>query len=515
MTAALQTRHGPRRWWVLAVLCLSALLVTIDNTIVNVALPTLSRALGTSTTGLQWVVDAYTLLFSGLLLAGGGLGDRLGRKKVLQCGLVLFILACLGAAASSTTDELIAARAAMGVAAALIYPATLALLTVVFIDRHEKATAVGIWSGVSGLAVASGPVAGGVLLRHYSWSSIFLVNIPVAVLALVAGLRLVPETRDPSAGRFDVAGAVMSVAAIGLLVWTIIEAPTRGWGTPVTVFGFLGTTVLLGAFIWWEAQRPNPLLDIALFANRRFSAASAAIAMAFFGLFGFIFLITQFFQAVRGYDTLHAGIATLPFALVVASLSPVAIVLMKSLGTKIVVVVGLLLMSGGFVVAALTTAGAAYWGPIVSSMVAIAAGLALTTSPATDAIMGALSTDKAGAGSAVNDTTREVGGALGVAVIGSIMNSVYRAHLASDWSHLGLPAPVITQATQSVMAGFSIATKLPNAGAARHIASDAFMAGMHAGSFAAAAVTAVTAVGALAFLPGREHAQGFEAGQRL
>lgn len=290
MTAALQTRHGPRRWWVLAVLCLSALLVTIDNTIVNVALPTLSRALGTSTTGLQWVVDAYTLLFSGLLLAGGGLGDRLGRKKVLQCGLVLFILACLGAAASSTTDELIAARAAMGVAAALIYPATLALLTVVFTDRHEKATAVGIWSGVSGLAVASGPVAGGVLLRHYSWSSIFLVNIPVAVLALIAGLRL---------------------------------------------------------------------------------------------------------------------------------------------------------------------------------------------------------------------------------VIGSIMNSVYRAHLASDWSHLGLPAPVITQATQSVMAGFSIATKLPNAGAARHIASDAFMAGMHAGSFAAAAVTAVTAVGALAFLPGREHAQGFEAGQRI
>ncbi|MEO9221926.1 MAG: MFS transporter, partial [Mycobacteriaceae bacterium] len=463
--AALRETVAPatarRRWWALAVLCLSVLLVVVDNTIVNIALPTLSNDLHASTSGLQWLVDAYSLVFAGLLLVGGGLGDRFGRKPMLQLGLLLFAATSLWAASATTTGELIAARAGMGMAAALVYPATLALLSTVFTDRREKAMAIGIWSGVSGLAVAVGPVSGGVLLQHFSWQSIFLVNLPVVALALVAGKVLLPNSRDNAPGRFDVVGAAGSVAAIGLLVWTIIEAPGRGWTAPATVSGFLGVGVLLAGFVAWEQRHAHPLLDVALFTNPRFSAASGAIAMAFFGLFGFIFLITQFFQAVRGYDTLRAGVATLPFAVVVGVLSPVAIVAMKRFGTTAIVSIGLGLMSAGFVLVANTAVDAPYWGPVVIAMVLMAAGLAMVTGPATDAIMSALPQARVGAGSAVNDTTREVGGALGVAVIGSVMNSVYGGTIGTQLSNLGLPRDAVTAAQESVMAAVRMARQLP------------------------------------------------------
>jgi MFS transporter, DHA2 family, multidrug resistance protein len=494
-----------RRWWILAVLCLSVLLVVIDNTIVNVALPTMSRDLDASTQGLQWIVDGYTLVFAGLLLLGGNLGDRLGRRRMLQAGLVLFALTSVGAALARTTGELIAGRAAMGIAAALIYPATLALLNTAFTSARERATAIGIWAGVSGLAVAVGPVAGGLLLRHFSWSSVFYVNVPVVIIALAAGWRLLPESRDPGAGRFDPLGAVASVAGIGLLVWTIIEAPQHGWLTARTLGGFAGALVILAAFGWWQARRPDPLLDVRLFANPRFTAASGAIALAFFGLFGFIFLITQYFQVVRGYDPLRAGLATLPFAIVTGALSPVAIVVMKRAGTKLVVTAGLLLMSSGFVVAAGTAVSAAYWGRIIVAMVLMAAGLALTSGPATEAIMGALPRDKAGAGSAVNDTTRELGGTLGVAIVGSAMSSAYASHVTSALSHLGAPAAVTAAARQSVVAGLGVAAHFPPAlrAAAADATRLAFMNGLHAGSFVAAGATAAAALATLAFLPAR------------
>ncbi len=492
-----------RRWWALAALCLSVLLVVVDNTIVNIALPTLSNDLHATTSDLQWLVDAYTLVFAGLLLVGGGLGDRFGRKPMLQLGLLLFGLTSVWAATATSTSELIAARAGMGMAAALVYPATLALLSTIFTDRREKAMAIGIWSGVSGLAVAIGPVSGGVLLQHFSWHSIFLVNIPLVALALVAGKVLLPNSRDNDPGSFDVLGAALSVAVIGLVVWTIIEAPTRGWASPATVGGFLGAALLLAGFVGWEHRRSHPLLDVALFTNPRFSAASGAIAMAFFGLFGFIFLITQFFQAVRGYDTLRAGVATLPFALVVGVGSPIAIVLMKRVGTTVVVAAGLGLMSAGFVLVANTDVDAPYWGPVVIAMVLMAAGLALVTGPATDAIMSALPEARVGAGSAVNDTTREVGGALGVAVIGSVMNSVYGGKIGTQLSDLGLPHDAVATAKESVMAAVQMARHLPAelsapaTDAARHI----FMDGLHAGSYAAAAATALAAVAVLVFLP--------------
>jgi EmrB/QacA subfamily drug resistance transporter len=508
VTVAVGAGVHRRRWWILSVLCLSVLLVVVDNTIVNVALPTMSRQLSASTQGLQWIVDAYTLVFAGLLLVGGNLGDRIGRRRILQAGLVLFALTSVAAALSRTTGELIAGRAAMGAAAALIYPATLALLTSTFTDTGERATAIGVWSAVSGLAVAIGPVSGGLLLRHFSWSSVFYVNVPVVVIALALGAWLLPESRDSRAGRFDPLGAVLSVAGTGLLVWTVIEAPAHGWTSPATLAGFAGSVVILAGFAFWQVRRPDPMLDVRLFANARFSAASGAIALAFFGLFGFIFLITQYFQVVRGYDPLKAGVATLPFAVVTGAMSPAAIAAMKRIGTKIVVAGGLVLMSAGFVVAAGVGVDSAYWGRIIASMTLMAAGLALTSSPATDAIMGAVLPEKAGAGSAVNDTTRELGGTLGVAVVGSVMASVYGAHVVHSLTSLGAPAAAAAAAQKSVVAGLTAAAHLPPAlqGVAAQAARQAFVDGLSAGSLVAAAGTAAAAAAALAFLPARAKA---------
>jgi EmrB/QacA subfamily drug resistance transporter len=481
------------------------LLVVVDNTIVNVALPTISRDLNASITDLQWVVDAYTLAFAGLLLVGGNLGDRLGRRRMLQAGLALFAVTSLGAAIAHSSGQLIAARAAMGLAAALIYPATLAILNNVFTNPRERAMAIGIWSGVSGLAVAVGPVSGGLLLAHFSWGSVFYVNVPVVIVALVAGRALLPESRDPNAGRFDPLGALLSAAGISLLTWSVIEAPRHGWASAPTAGGIAGALAILAVFAWHQSRRPDPMLDVRLFRNPRFTAASASIALAFFGLFGFIFLITQYFQAVRGYAPLRAGVATLPFAIVTGALSPVAIIAMKRFGTKLVVAAGLLLMASGFVVAATTPELAGYWGRIVTAMALMAAGLALTTSPATDAIMGALPPDKAGAGSAVNDTTREVGGTLGVAIVGSVLSSAYGSHVASSLTRLGAPHAAVDVARQSIEAGLTVSARFPGAlsPAAGEATRQAFMSGLHAGSFVAAVATAVAALVALAFLPSR------------
>ncbi|HEV3380562.1 MAG TPA: MFS transporter [Trebonia sp.] len=501
----METTRNDRRWWILAVLCLSVLLTVVDNTIVNVALPTISRDLHASTQALQWIVDAYTLAFAGFLLVAGNLGDRLGRRRILQLGLVLFAATSVAAAIARTSGELIAARTAMGAAAALVYPATLAILNTVFTNPRERATAVGIWSGVSGLAVAIGPVAGGLLLEHFAWSAVFYVNVPVAIVALIAGRLLLPDSRDPKAGRFDPLGAALSIAGITLLTWSIIEAPRLGWASWQTIGGIGGSFGIMAIFAWWQVRRPDPMLDVRLFRNPRFTAASGSIALAFFGLFGFIFMITQYFQAVRGYDPLRAGVATLPFAIITGALSPVAIILMKRFGTKIVVTAGLALMSGGFVISVLTPVGANYWHQIIAAMSLMAAGLALTTSPATDAIMGALPRGKAGAGSAVNDATREVGGTLGVAIVGSVLNSAYGSRVLSSLTALGAPHDVAANAGGSIIAGLATTAHFPPAlqAAAASAVRNAFMTGVHEGSLVAAAATFAAALVALAFLPSR------------
>ena len=494
-----------RRWAILAVLITSVFLVVVDNTIVNVALPTLSRELGATTSQLQWIVDAYALVFAGLLLAFGSLGDRFGRKGALQIGLVLFAVTSLWAAFAGSANGLIAARAAMGVGAALVFPATLAIISNVFTDPSERAKAIGIWSATTGLAIALGPVSGGWLLEHFWWGSVFLVNLPIIAVALAAGAWLLPTSKDPDAGRLDPIGLVSSIAAIALLVFTVIEAPHKGWASTVTISGFVGFAVLFVVFVWWERRRRDPMLDVTVFRNPRFSAASFSVAVAFFGLFGFIFLITQYFQFVRGYSTLEAGLHTLPFAVAAGVAAPVAARLALRFGTTRVVAAGLASMAVGFAWASTLEADSSYWAVVVPQMILIAAGLTTTTAPATEAILGSLPKEKAGVGSAVNDTTRELGGTLGVAVVGSVFSSLYGPRLLERLSGLPIPPDALEAASESVQAAAIVAERAPAAGRQLILDAtrDAFLDGLHSGVRVAAVATAVGAVAALVFLPAR------------
>ncbi|MEL7208910.1 MAG: MFS transporter, partial [Actinomycetota bacterium] len=403
-----------RRWSILALVCLSLFVVIMDGTIVNIALPSMAVELGASTRQLQWIVDAYLLVFTGLLLAAGGLGDRFGRRRALVGGLVAFAITSVLAAAVDTPGALIGARALMGIGAAFVFPATLAILTNVFVEPRERAMAIGLWSAVSGMAVAGGPIVGGWLLEHYWWGSVFFVNVPIVIVALVGIFAVVPESRDRTTPRLDLVGLGLSIAAVTALVFTIIEAPEWGWTSAATLAGAVVAVALFAVFVAWELRVDNPLLPVRIFKNLRFSAASVAITSAFFALFGFIFLITQYFQLIRDYGPFEAGLRTLPVATAIAVGSIMAPRLVEKLGTTRIVAVGLVFMSIGFLWVSTASAVTPY-AEIVGQMLFLGTGLGFTTAPATESIMGSLSRDKAGVGSAVNDTTRELGGTLGVA----------------------------------------------------------------------------------------------------
>jgi EmrB/QacA subfamily drug resistance transporter len=494
-----------RRWVILPVLCLSILIVVVDNTVVNVALPSLSRELHATTTQLQWIVDAYSLVFAGLLIAAGNLGDRLGRKRMLEIGLLWFGAMSAAAAVAPSAPLLIAARAAMGVGAALVFPATLAILTNVFTDPTERGRAIGIWAAVTGLAVAIGPVTGGLLLQHFWWGSVFFVNVPIVVTAIVLGRVFVPDSRDHRAGRFDPVALVLSVAGVGLLVWTVIDAPRRGWTATTSLAGFAGAAALLTLFVAWEHRREDPMLEVGIFSNMRFTAASVSITVAYFALYGFIFVLTQYFQFVRGYSALGTGLRELPFAITAGLSAPVAPRLAERFGTKVVVAGGLAAMAGGFGIAATFDVGSAYWGPVVGSMILLAIGLTMTTAPATESIMGSLPLAKAGAGSAVNDTTRQLGGTLGVAALGSVFSSAYGTHLASRLEGVGVAPGALHAARESVASALAAAAHAPGAAgiAIADAARDAFMSGFGAASVVAVVATAIGIVLTIRYLPAR------------
>ncbi|NEW42148.1 MFS transporter [Nocardia cyriacigeorgica] len=413
------------RFLALAVICLAELLVVLDNTIVNVALPSIGVELSTGVSGLQWVVDAYTLTFAGLLLAFGNLGDRYGRRRVMMIGLIGVGVMSVAGALSTSLDGVIAARAAMGVFAAAVFPATLALVINIFTDKRERALAIAAWTAMAGFAIAIGPISGGWLLEHFSWHSVFWINVPVALVALVATMLWVPESRSSEVGRLDLPGIALSIAGITLLVWAIIEAPRYGWLSATTLTAAAGGVLLLAAFIAWELRTRAPILDMRLFRNRRFSLPALAIAVGYFSMFGFLFLITQYFQGVREYSPLEFGIASLPFAFSVALGAPIATLLAQRLGTTPVIVFGLLLTGLGLYLGGQVTVDSGYVTEVLPSMVSMALGLAIVQGPATESIMSSLPLNEAGAGSAVNDTTREFGGTLGVAVLGSIVASYY------------------------------------------------------------------------------------------
>lgn len=495
----------PRRWSTLAVMCLAVFVTVLDGTIVNVALPTLAVDLGASTRQLQWVVDAYLLVFTGLLLAAGGLGDKFGRKRTLMAGLVVFGATSALSGAADSAGGLIAGRALMGIGAALIFPATLAIITNVFGDARERAKAIGIWSAVSGMAVAAGPISGGWLLEHFWWGSVFFVNVPIVVAVVIAAWLVVPESREHGAPRLDVVGIVLSIAATTALVFAIIEAPEWGWLSPATLGAFAASAALLATFVRWELRVEHPMLPVEIFANLRFSAASVAVTSAFFALFGFIFLITQYFQLVRGYGPLEAGVRTLPVALSIATAAVLAPRLVHSIGTTQVVRGGLGLMAVAFAWIGLRNDVDTSYLEIVGQMVLLGIGLGSTTAPATESIMGSLSPERAGVGSAVNDTTRELGGTLGVAIIGSVFSSVYVRSLDdAGGTFASLPPEVQDLTKESVAAARTIAAQL-GGGAQPYLdqVNAAFLSGLSVGCFVAARVAAAGALFAGRFLPAR------------
>jgi EmrB/QacA subfamily drug resistance transporter len=498
--------HYARRWKTLGVLSLSLVIIGLDTTILNVALPTLQDEFGASNSKLQWMVDSYLLVFAGLLLVFGTLGDRFGRKLAFQAGVSIFGLASLAALVADSADQVIAVRAAMGIGAALIMPATLSIIANLF-KGEERGKAIGIWAALAAVGIGLGPLAGGLLLEWFAWSSVFLVNVPFAAAALLLGIRYVPESRDPRPGAFDLVGAALSTAGFSVLVYAIIEAPEQGWLSGLALGSLGASVVLLAGFFWWERRVAEPMLDLGFFRNARFSVSTAAVSVAFFALLGGIFALTQYLQFAHGYSAIEAGAVMSPMALglmVGAGSSSKAV---KRLGTAKVVAAGL---SGLAIFLALTT----FWGPDTGAFTLAAWFFGLTLAmgwvmaPATDAVVGAVPAAKSGVASATNTVARMVSGALGVAVIGSLVSSLYANDVEDSLG--GLPAQAQAGAEDSVGASSAIAAQLPPEAASGLLATtgEAFTQAMGTGLLVAAALAAVTAALVARFLPAREPVAG-------
>jgi EmrB/QacA subfamily drug resistance transporter len=489
------------RWKTLGVLSLSLVIIGLDNTILNVALPTLQDEFDASPSKLQWMVDSYLLVFAGLLLVFGTLGDRMGRKLALQAGISIFGIASLGALIADSADQVIVVRALMGIGAALIMPATLSIIANVF-TGEERGKAIGIWAALAAVGIGLGPLAGGLLLEWFDWSAVFLVNVPFALLALLLGIRLVPESRDPTPGAFDLAGAILSTAGFTALVYGIIEAPERGWTSPLVLSTLVAGLVLLVAFVWWERRTPERMLDLGFFRNLRFSVGTAAVSVAFFALLGGIFALTQYLQFAHGFSAIEAG----------AIMSPMALGLMIGAGSssKAVGRIGTArVVAAGLTGVAALLAVTAFWTPDTGELALVAWFFGLTLSmgwimaPATEAVIGAVPAAKSGIASATNTVARMVSGALGVAVIGSLVSSVYSSDV--EGSLAALPEGARAAAEDSVGAASAIAAELPaDAGASLlAAASDAFTNAMGVGLVVAAALALAAAGAVVRFLPAR------------
>jgi EmrB/QacA subfamily drug resistance transporter len=450
-----------RRWWTHAVLCLSLVIVVVGNTVLNVAIPTLVRELDASASDLQWIVDAYALTFAGLLLLCGALGDRFGRKRALDVGLCIFAAASLASAWAGSADLLIILRGIMGLGAALIMPATLAILTTVF-PPHERAKAIAIWAGLAGAGASIGPLASGFLLEHFWWGSVFLVNLPVIALALAAGRILVPTSKDPVGTPLDPFGSLLSVLALGALLFGIIEAPAHGWGSAGTLT-WVGTgVVLLVAFGLWELRSAHPMLDLRFFRNPTFSASCLSISVAFFAMFGLFFVLTQYLQMVLGYGTLEAAVRLLPMSFTMMVAAPLSARLARRYGARRIIGTGLASIATGLIVLSQVGPDAAYLH-VVGSLVIMSAGMGISMAPSTTGIMASLPVGKAGVGSAVNDTTRELGGALGVAVLGSVSAAAY-ADAMRTGPVTAITEPFRSMARSSLGEAARVAADLPGGG---------------------------------------------------
>ncbi|GAA4211606.1 MFS transporter [Actinocatenispora rupis] len=507
MEAAENSGH-PRRWLILGVLVVSLLVVVLDNTVLNVAMKVIAdphAGLGASQSQLEWAINAYTLVFAGLLFSFGILGDRFGRRRALFLGLAVFGLASLASAYAQSAGALIGARALMGIGGAAVLPATLSIISNVF-DPRERARAIGIWAGAVGLAVAIGPILGGFLLEHFWWGSVFLINVPIVAVGLVAIATLVPESKDPKPGRIDVVGVLLSIAGLVSLVYGIVSGGDHGdWGKP-TVWGSiaLGAAILVG-FVLYERRSDHPSLDVRLFRDPRFSAAVVATGLMFFAAMGTFFFSVFYIQNVRGFSPLTAGLLMLPFAAAQVVFAPRSSRLVARFGAKLVCTVGLALVAvslGGFTLLGVDTP---IWVLEVLFFVQ-GVGMANVAAPTTEAIMSVLPREKAGVGSAIGNTIRQVGGALGVAVLGSVLSQVYRGDITPHLARV--PAPYRDAAAESLPATYGVAGRFGDAGRALvGPANDAFVHAMHTAAAGSGIVAVLGALVVLVWLPGRRVAQ--------
>ena len=494
-----------RRWSVLVAVCVSALIINLDNTILNVALPTLVRRLRANSSELQWIVDSYVMVFAGLLLVGGSLADRFGRKRVFLIGLTVFAGGSIGAALSGSVDLLITWRAVMGAGAALTIPSSLSILNDVFRDPKERARAIGVWGGTIGLGIAIGPIAGGLLLANFWWGSVFLVNVPIAVAGFVGALVLVPDSKNPSAARPDPAGAVLSVIGLGLMLWAIIEAPTHGWASGEVLAVGLASLVVLGIFVAWEARSHHPMLNLGFFSDRRFSIAAAAECLGTFGLLGALFLLTQFLQFDLGLSPLEAGVRILPLAAVLVVSAALSPLLARVVGIKLTVAAGLAAIAGGLWQNSAASSLATTYGNLLPGLLLVGLGAGMLLPTATNSVVGSVPQGDSGIGSAANAVALQVGGALGVAVIGSVLSTHYQDHMAAALVGHHVPIAATHAILGSLGGALAVAASAGGAtgGLLARAARAAFMSGTQVSLAVGALVAAGGAVLVLARLPTR------------
>ena len=495
-----------RRWVILAVLCTSLMIVVIGNTSLNVALPKMSEALGLSNSQQQWVVDAYSLVFAGMLFTAGTLGDRFGRKHFMQAGIVLFGLAsAFTTFIASSPGEVIFARAVMGIGGALVMPATLSILVNCF-PAHERAKAIGIWAGIAGGGGAIGILLGGWLVEHFWWGSAFAINVPVTIIAFALGAYFVPNSKDRHPNALDPVGALLSMVGLIVFVYGLIEAPHHGWTSASSLGLIAGGLAILAAFVLWELHSPAPMLDVRLFKIPKFGVSALSMMLVFLTMFGFMFVVSQLFQLVLGYGPFESGLRMLPIMPLMIVAAPFSATLVKRFSARAVVSSGMVLTAVGVAILSTLQASSGY-SHVLLGMVPMALGMGLTMSPLTELIMSSVPRDKAGVGSAMNDAAREVGTTLGVAVLGSILSSGYSSKIGSAIS--GLPEAAREAANGSLAGALGTAQRLAAGGdtqSAQQLVDSAKVAwahGLQLSMSIGAGIVLVAAVICAVFLPGR------------
>lgn len=493
-----------RRWVTLSVLCVTLLLISLDNTVLNVALPSIVRMLHASASQLQWIVDAYAIVFAGLLLTFGALGDRLGRKWVFMAGLAVFGAGSAIAAFSTSPDVLTLARAIMGVGAAALMPCTLSILTNVFTEEKDRARAIGVWSATTGIGVAIGPILGGFLLAHFWWGSVFLVNVPIAAAGLIGAALMVPNSLNPQSLRPDVVGSALSMLGLGLLLWGIIEAPNHGWTSSLILGSLIGALGVIGAFIVWERRTDHAMLPLRFFSSRRYSVAISALALVLFALLGMFFLMTQYLQFDLGYSALEAGVRIIPVALMLMIFAPMSVLLARLIGSKFVVSAGLILIAVSFGVLSRTTVAGTYRDNL-PAFILVGIGVALALAPCTESVMGSLPKSQAGVGSATSDTAMQVGGALGVGVLGTALNLRFQSQMRPALAHVVIPASVKSLIVGSLGTALAVARRAPPALGEQlaSLARRSFVSGMDEALVIASIVAGVAALVVLVLLPNK------------